>query len=148
MNSVHKRIERKQAELTRDAFYDDFVDFQPRSFSRAYRGQGHSSYGFDSQNRGFAQQRFGAPRFPHRGERHSRGFGFHTDDFYPHNSRFESRRFDRPRFPHHGSRPMHSNDNVQRTVMTTTGHMVKCWIPKCFLTNPSTEPSTFPSRSL
>jgi hypothetical protein len=28
-------------------------------------------------------------------------------------------------------------------VKTSSGHMVKCWIPKIFLTNPSTEPSTF-----
>jgi hypothetical protein len=28
-------------------------------------------------------------------------------------------------------------------VKTSSGHMVKCWIPKIYLTNPSTEPSTF-----
>jgi hypothetical protein len=27
-------------------------------------------------------------------------------------------------------------------VKTSSGHMVKCWIPKIFLTNPITEPST------
>jgi hypothetical protein len=32
---------------------------------------------------------------------------------------------------------------VQRTVKTSSGHMVTCWIPKIYLTNPSTEPSTF-----
>jgi hypothetical protein len=29
------------------------------------------------------------------------------------------------------------------TVKTFSGRMVKCWIFKIFLTNPSTEPSTF-----
>jgi hypothetical protein len=28
-------------------------------------------------------------------------------------------------------------------VKTSSGHMVKCWIPKIFFTNPSTEPSKF-----
>jgi hypothetical protein len=32
---------------------------------------------------------------------------------------------------------------VQRTVKTSSGRMVKCWIPKIYVTNPTTEPSTF-----
>jgi hypothetical protein len=28
-------------------------------------------------------------------------------------------------------------------MKTSFGRMVKCWIPKIYLTNPSTEPSTF-----
>jgi hypothetical protein len=28
-------------------------------------------------------------------------------------------------------------------VTTSLGHMVKCWIPKIYLTNLSIEPSTF-----
>jgi hypothetical protein len=28
-------------------------------------------------------------------------------------------------------------------MKTSSGHIVKCWIPKIYLTNPSTEPSTF-----
>jgi hypothetical protein len=32
---------------------------------------------------------------------------------------------------------------VQRTVKTSSGCMVECWIPKIYRTNPSTEPSTF-----
>jgi hypothetical protein len=31
---------------------------------------------------------------------------------------------------------------VQRTVKISSGRMVKCWIPKIYLTNLSTEPST------
>jgi hypothetical protein len=45
-----------------------------------------------------------------------------------------------PAFP---SRPTRSNGEVQRIVKTSLGRMVKCWIPKIFLTNPSIEPSTF-----
>jgi hypothetical protein len=48
-----------------------------------------------------------------------------------------------PQFPHHGSRPTGSNGKVQRTVMTSSDRMVKCWIPKIYLTNPSTESSIF-----
>jgi hypothetical protein len=47
-----------------------------------------------------------------------------------------------PRFSCHGSRPTRSSDEVQRMVKTPSGRMVKCWIPKIYLTNPSMEPST------
>jgi hypothetical protein len=52
-------------------------------------------------------------------------------------SYFELSRFDGPCFPCHGSCPTHSNDKLQRTVKTSSGRMVKCWIFKIFLTNPS-----------
>jgi hypothetical protein len=32
---------------------------------------------------------------------------------------------------------------VQKVVKTSSGRMVKCWIPKIYLTNPSTESLTF-----
>jgi hypothetical protein len=47
-----------------------------------------------------------------------------------------------PHFSRRGSRPTHSNSEVQKTVKTFSGRMVKCWIPNIFLTNSSTEPST------
>jgi hypothetical protein len=56
---------------------------------------------------------------------------------------FESRHLDGPRFPHCGSRATQPSGEVQRTVKTSSGRMVKCWIPKIYLTNPSTEPSIF-----
>jgi hypothetical protein len=56
---------------------------------------------------------------------------------------FELRHLDGPCFPHRDSRPTRSSDVVQKTVKTSSGCMVKCWIPKIFLTNPSTKPSTF-----
>jgi hypothetical protein len=49
---------------------------------------------------------------------------------------------DGPHFPHHGSRHTQSNSELERIVKTSSGHMVKCWIAKIYLTNPSTEPST------
>jgi hypothetical protein len=52
------------------------------------------------------------------------------------------RHLDGPRFPRRGSRPTQPSGEVQRTVKTSS-RMVKCWIPKIYLTNPSTEPSTF-----
>jgi hypothetical protein len=58
-------------------------------------------------------------------------------------SHFEPSRLDGPCFPHRGSCPTRSNGEVQRIVKTSSDGMVKCWIPKTFLTNPSTEPSTF-----
>jgi hypothetical protein len=57
------------------------------------------------------------------------------------------RHLDSPHFPHCGSYPTQSSDIVQRVVKIASGRMVKCWIPKIYLTNPSTEPSIF-SRPL
>jgi hypothetical protein len=49
---------------------------------------------------------------------------------------------DGPRFPRRGSRPIGSIVDVQNTVKTSSGRMVKCQISKIYLTNPSTEPLT------
>jgi hypothetical protein len=69
-----------------------------------------------------------------------RRFGyFPTRGFY---TRFEPRHMDGPRFPCRGSCPTSSNGEVQKTVKTSLGRMVKCWIPKFYLTNLSTEPSS------
>jgi hypothetical protein len=50
-------------------------------------------------------------------------------------------------FPHRVSRPTRPNGELERIVKTSSGRMVKCWIPKIYLTNPSTESST-PSRPM
>jgi hypothetical protein len=60
---------------------------------------------------------------------------------------FEPRQLDGPHFHHRGSCPTGSNGEVLKTVKTYSGRMVsgrivKCWIPKIYLTNHSTEPST------
>jgi hypothetical protein len=83
---------------------------------------------------------FGYGPRPHRGDRfpcrpNFPGGGVHT--------RFEPRHLNGPHFSHHGSRPTHSNGDVQKIVKTSSGCMVKCWITKIYLTNPSTEPLTF-----
>jgi hypothetical protein len=69
-----------------------------------------------------------------------RRHGFPTRGVYSH---LEPSHFDGPHFPHRGSCPTRSNGEVQRIVKTSSGSMVKCRIPKIFLTNHSTEPSTF-----
>jgi hypothetical protein len=58
-------------------------------------------------------------------------------------SHFEPSRFDSPHFLCRGSHPTRSNCEVHKTMVTYLGRMVKCWIPKIFLTNPSIESSTF-----
>jgi hypothetical protein len=85
-------------------------------------------------------RRFGYDTRPHRGDRFLRRSSFPARESHTH---FELRHLDGPRFPHRGSRPTWPNGEVQRTVKTSSGHMVKCWIPKIYLTNPSTKPSTF-----
>jgi hypothetical protein len=85
-------------------------------------------------------RRFGyGPRL-HRGDRYPRRPGFPTGGAHTH---FESRHLDGSHFPHRGSRPTRSNGELERIVKTSSGRMVKCWIPKIYLTNLSIEISTF-----
>jgi hypothetical protein len=163
-----KRIERRRVEYARDSYRDEFIDFLPRSyshvpprfysrasphtFSRALprtssgalpqfaHGSNHRSYGFGPQENHFEPRRFGYGPRPHHGDRFPRRSGFPAGGSFPH---FEPRHLDGPRFLRRGSRPTWLSGEVQRTVKTSSGHMVKCWIPKIYLTNPSTEPSIF-----
>jgi hypothetical protein len=103
-------------------------------------GPNHRSYGFGSRESGLVPRRFGVDPCSHHGVHPRCRNGILSRDVYSH---FEPNRFDSPRFPHSGSCPTRSNGEVQRIMKTSLGCMVKCWIPKIFLTNPSTEPSTF-----
>jgi hypothetical protein len=157
----------RRVEYTRDSYRDEFIDFLSRSYSHvpphfysrashrtfscalprtssgalaqfAY-GHNHHSYGFGPRENRFELRRFGYGPRPHRGYRFPRRSGFFAGGSFPH---FESRHLDGPRFLYRGSRPTRSSDEVQRIVKTSSGRMVKCWIPKIYLTNPSTESST------
>jgi hypothetical protein len=147
-------------EYARDSYRDEFIDFPPRSyshvppcfysrasprtFSRALvqfaHGPNHRSYGFGPRENRFEPKRLGYGPRSHHGDRFLRRPGFSIGGFFPH---FELRHLDGPRFPHRGSRPTRPSGEVQRTVKTSSGRMVKCWIPNICLNNPSTEPSTF-----
>ena len=136
-----KRFERRQREYLRNAHHKD-LDFLPRFASHAtprpnHRSYGygpkenghapprpnHRSYGYGPRENSFVSQRFGSdPRSLHRDDRYPRRHRYSSDGFYP---RSESRRL----------------DEVQTTVLTSLGRMVRCWIPKVYLTNPSTKPS-------
>jgi hypothetical protein len=161
------RIERRRVEYTRDSYRDEFFDvppqsysrFSPRSYSRASprtfsrafprtssgalpqfaHGPNHCSYDFGQRENRFEPRHFGYGPRPHHGDRFPRRPSFPTGGSFPH---FEPRHLDDPRFSYRGSRPTQSSGEVQRTVKTSSGRMVKCWIPKIYLTNPSTEPST------
>jgi hypothetical protein len=85
-------------------------------------------------------RRFGYGPRPHRDDRFPCRAGFSPGGSHTH---FEPRHWDSPHFPYRGSCPIGSNGEVQRTVKTSSGHMVKYWIPKIYLTNPNTESSTF-----
>jgi hypothetical protein len=86
-------------------------------------GPNHHSYGFGPRENRFEPKRFGYGPRPHRGDRFSRRPGFPVGESFPH---FESRHLDGPRFFHRGSRPTRSSGEVQRTVETSSGRMVKC----------------------
>jgi hypothetical protein len=83
---------------------------------------------------------FGVDPRSHHGVCPVHKHGFPARGIYSH---FEPSRFDSPCFFCCGSRLTRSNDEVQRIVKASSGHMIKCWIPKIFLTNPSTEPLAF-----
>jgi hypothetical protein len=85
---------------------------------------------------------FGYDPRPHHGDRFPHRPDFPTGWSFTH---LEPRHLDDPRFLHRGSRPTQTNGELERIVKTSSGRMVKCWIPKIYLTNPSIEPST-PSR--
>jgi hypothetical protein len=85
-------------------------------------------------------RRFGYGSRPHHGDRFPRRLGFSTRASHTH---LEPRHLDSPRFPRRGSRPTRPSSEVLKTVKTFSGRMVKCCIPKIYLTNPNTKPSTF-----
>jgi hypothetical protein len=89
-------------------------------------------------------RRFGYGPRPHRGDCFSCRPGFPARGAHTH---FESRHLNGPRFSHHGSRPTRPNGELERIVKASSGRMVKCWISKIYLTNPSMELST-PSRPM
>jgi hypothetical protein len=154
-----KRIERRRVEYARNSYRGEFFDvlpqsysrIPPRSYSRASsrifsralpqfaHGLNHCSYGFGPQENHFKPRRFGYGPRPHRGDRFPHRPDFPTRGSFPH---FEPRHLDGPRLPRCASRPTRPSDEVQRTVKTSSDRMVKCWIPKIYLTNASTEPST------
>jgi hypothetical protein len=109
------------------------------ALSQFAHGPNHRSYGFGPRENHFEPRRFGYGPRPHCGDRFPRRPGFPTRGSFPH---FESRHLDGPRFSRRGSCPTRLSGEVQRTVKTSSGRMVKCWIAKIYLTNPSTESST------
>jgi hypothetical protein len=115
-----KRIEKKHFDYARNSYRDEFIDFLPRTSSRAsphfFHGPNHCLYGFDSRENNFVPRRFGYdPRF-HRGDHPPRRHGFPAGGSY---TRFEPKHLDGPRFSHHGSCPARSNGEVQKTVKTS-----------------------------
>jgi hypothetical protein len=100
----------------------------------------HRSYGFGSRENQFEPRRFGYSPRSHRGDRFPRRPVFPTVGSHTH---FELRHLDNPCSPRPGSHPTLSSGEVLKTMKTSSGRMVKCWIHKIYLSNPSTEPSTF-----
>jgi hypothetical protein len=142
-----KRIERRRFDYARNSYRDEFSDFPPRSFSHALphtsshalpqfaHGPNHRSYDFGSGENRFEPRRFGYGPRPHCGDHFLRRLIFPAGGSHSH---FEPRHLDGPHFPRCGSRPTRSSAEVLKTVKTFFGRMVKCWIPKIYLTNPIT----------
>jgi hypothetical protein len=140
--SVAKEL-RRDALIMLETHRNEFTDFPPCTsscaLSRFFHRPNHDSYDFGSRENNFVPRRFGYNPRSHRGDRFSRRLGFPAGGSYTH---FEPRHLDGPRFTHRGSRPTDSNGEVLKTIKTFSNRMVKCWIPKIYLTNPSTEPLT------
>jgi hypothetical protein len=138
-----KRIEKRRFDYARNSYHGEFIDFLPHTSCRAlphfFYGPKYCSYGFGSQENSFVPRRSDYSPCSHRGDRPPCRHGFPARASY---TRFEPRHLDGPRFPHRGSRHTSSNGEVQKIVKTSSSRMVMYWIPKFYLTNPSTEPST------
>jgi hypothetical protein len=144
--------EKRRVDYARNSYQNEFIVFLPRSYShaslrtsscalpRSSHGPNHRSYGFGSQESGFVPRRFGFDPRSHLGACPLHRHGSSARGVYSH---FESKHLDGPRFPYRGSRPTGSNSEVLKTVKTSSGRMVKCWICKIYLPNPSIEPLTF-----
>jgi hypothetical protein len=137
-------IERRRLDYARNSYCDEFSDFSSRTSSHALshlsHGPNHRLYGFGSRENNFEPRRFVYGPRPHRGDHFPCRPVFPTAGSHIH---FELRHLDNPCFSRRGSRPTRSSGEVLKTVKTSSGRMVKCWIPKIYLTNPSTEPLTF-----
>jgi hypothetical protein len=130
-----KRIDKRRFDYVRNSYRDEFSDFLPRFFSRALPrtssfallhfslGPNLHSYGFGSRENSFVPRRFGYGSRPHRGDHFPRRPCFSAGGFHTHS---EPRHLDGLHFPHHGSRPTRPNGEVQRSVKTSLGRMVKC----------------------
>jgi hypothetical protein len=139
------RIKKRRFEYARNSYRDEFSDFLPRSYSRASTrtssralsrfssGPNHRSYGFGLRENSFVPRRFGYGPCHHRGDHFPHRPGFSAEASHTH---FEPRHLDGQRFPRRGSRPTGSNGEVVNTIKTSTSRMVKCWIPKIYLTKP------------
>jgi hypothetical protein len=162
-----KRIEKRCLDYARNSYRDEFINFPPHSYSRVLprsyshvpprsysralphtssralpqfaHGPNHSSYSFGSRENCFEPRCFGYGPRSHRGDRFPCRPGFPTGGSH---TQFEPRHLDAPRLPCHGSRHTRPNGEVQKTMKTSSGCMVKCWILKVYLTNPNTEPLT------
>jgi hypothetical protein len=123
----HKRIEKRRFDYARNSYRDEFIDFLSRSYSRAlspfFHRSNHRSYGFDSRENSFVPKRIGYNPRSHRADHFLHRYGFPAGESYTH---FEPRHLNGPYFPHCGIHPNGSNGEVQRTIKTSSGCMVKC----------------------
>jgi hypothetical protein len=140
----HKRIEKMLFDYARNSYHDVFSNFSSctssRALSRFSHGSNHRSYDFGPRENNFVPRRFGYGPRPHRGDCFLCRPGFSAGGS---NTHFETKHLNDSCFSHCGSHSTGSNVEVQRTMKTSSVHMVKCWIPKIYLTNHSTETSTF-----
>jgi hypothetical protein len=131
----HKGMEKRHVDYARNSYRDKFFDFLSRSYSRALphtsssalshfsHRPNHHSYIFGSRENNLVPRRFGNDPHPHYGDRFPRRPGFHDGGSYTH---LEPRHLYDPHFLRRGSRPTQPNGEVQRTMKTFLGHMVKC----------------------
>jgi hypothetical protein len=122
-----KRIEKMCLDYARNTYRDEFIDFLPRSYSRALpqfsHGPNHRSCGLGSQENRLVPKRFGYDPRPHHGDRFPCRPGLPAGGSHTH---FEPRHLDGPCFPHRGSCTTGSNGEMLKTVKTSSSRMVKC----------------------
>jgi hypothetical protein len=145
----HKIMEKRCVDYATNSSQNEFIDFLPRISSHtpsralsrtSSHTLSHFSHvpnnhlcGFGSRENHFVPRRFGYEPHPHRGDHFSHMPGFPNGGSYIH---LEPRHLDGLYFPHR-SRPTRSSGEVLKTMKTSSDHMIKCWIPKIYLTNPA-----------
>jgi hypothetical protein len=96
----HKKIEKRRFDYARISYHNEFIDFLPRTPSRAlshfFHGPNHRSYSFGSRENSFVPERFGYDPRSHCGDRVPHRHGFPARGSYTH---FKPRHLDDPHFP-------------------------------------------------
>jgi hypothetical protein len=130
-----KRIEKRRFDYAMNSYHNEFIDYPPHSYSHAlpctpfhamsrfFHGPNHHTYGFGSRENIIVPKCFGYGPRPYCGHCFPCRHSFLARGSYTH---FDPRHLDGPCFPCRGSHPTGLKSEVEKTMKTSLGRMVKC----------------------